>query len=188
MEPSEDVVDNIRDSWERENDAFGRVYETILGISDFTRHHEIAEVARCAPNTAKKHLRRLNQMGIVECQSSHKVLKFRRNDAYLEWREVTQIAEEQSVQDLVEHVRELETKESELQEEFGVEGPDTASVYMSNSDRPAHELMQAIGTWNSIQRDVRLYEAARQLQQNDGRLLSAFVESPPNDHTPAGSQ
>ena len=181
MVPSEDVVDNIRDSWESENDAFGRVYETILSISDFTRHHEIAEVARCAPNTAKKHLRRLNQMGIAECQSSHKVLKFRRNDAYLEWREVTQIAEEQSVQDLVEHVRELETKESELQEEFGVEGPDTASVYMSNSDKPTHKLMQIIGTWNSIQRDIHLYEAARQLQQNDGRLLSAFVEIPSNN-------
>lgn len=175
MEPSEDVVTNIRESWERENDAFGRVYEAILSISEFTRHHEIAEVARCAPNTAKKHLRRLNQMGIAECQSSHSAIRFRRNDAYLEWREVTQIAEKQSVQDLAEKVRELEAKESELQEEFGVEGPDTASVYMSNSDRPTHELMQAIGTWNSIQRDIRLYEAARQLQQNDNRLISAFV-------------
>ena len=188
MEPSEDVVTDIRDSWERENDAFGRVYETILGIPEFTRHHEIAEVAGCAPNTAKKHLKRLNQMGIVECQSSHWSLTFRRNDAYLEWREVTQIADEQSVQDLAERVRELETKESELQEEFGVEGPDTASVYRSNSDRPTHEQMQVIGTWNGIQRDIRLYEAARQLQQNDGRLISAFVEIPSDDHAPAESQ
>lgn len=188
MEPSEDVVTDIRDSWERENDAFGRVYETILGISEFTRHHKIAEVAGCAPNTAKKHLNRLNQMGIVECQSSHRILKFRRNDAYLEWREVTQIADEQSVQDLAERVRELETKESELQEEFGVEGPDTASVYGSNSDRPRHEQMQVIGTWNGIQRDIRLYEAARQLQQNDGRLISAFVEIPSDNYAPAESQ
>ncbi|WP_080509896.1 transcriptional regulator [Halorubrum saccharovorum] len=188
MEPSEEIVTNIRDSWEGDNDAFGRVYETILGISEYTGHNDIAEIARCAPNTAKKHLKRLNQMGIAECQSSHWSLAFRRNDAYLEWREVTQIAEEHSVQDLAERVRKLETKESELQEEFGVEGPDTASVYASNSDRPTHELMQAIGTWNGIQRDIRLYEAARQLQQNDGNLISAFVEIPSDDHAPAESQ
>lgn len=188
MDPSEDVITSIRDSWEKENDTFGRVYEAILGISEFTRHSSIAEVARCSPNAAKKHLKRLNQMGIAECRSTNWSLMFRRNDAYLEWREVTQIAEDHSVQDLTERVRELETKEAELKDEFGVEGPDTASVYRSDSDRPTHELMQAIGTWNGIQRDIRLYEAARQLQQNDGRLLSAFVETYTDDRASPESQ
>jgi len=188
MESSEEVITTIRDSWEGDHDAFGRVYEAILGISEFTRHIEIAEVARCAPNTAKKHLRRLHQMGIAEYRSSDRAFMFRRNDAYLEWREVTQIAEDHSVQDLAERVRELEAKEAELEEEFGVEGPDTASVYRSDSDRPTHELMQAIGTWNGIQRDIRLYEAARQLQQNDGRLISAFVETHTDDRASSESQ
>ena len=188
MEPSDDIVTQIRDSWEAENDAFGRVYEAILGISEFTKHSDIAEVARCAPNTAKKHLKRLNQMGIAECRSSHWSLMFRRNGAYLEWREVNQIADDHSVQEIAERVRELEEKETELKEEFGAEGPDTASIYSSNSDRPTHELMQAIGTWNGIQRDIRLYEAARQLQQNDGRLISAFVETHTNDQTSSESK
>jgi len=188
MEPSEDVVSNIRDSWEGENDAFGRVYEAILGIPGPVRHYEIAEVAKCAPNTAKKYLKRLTQMGIVECHNPEKPLMFRRNDAYLEWREITQIADDHSVQDLAERVRELEAKEAELKEEFGSEGPNTASVYTSNSDRPTHELMQEIGTWNSIRRDIRLYEAARQLQQNDGRLISAFVETHTEDRASPESQ
>ncbi|MFC7214292.1 transcriptional regulator [Saliphagus sp. GCM10025334] len=188
MEPSEDIVTDIRNSWEVENDAFGRVYEAILGISEFTRHDDIAEVARCAPNTAKKHLRRLNQMGITEFRKSGRALMFRRNDAYLEWREVTQIAKDHSIQDLAEWVRELEVKEAELKEEFGVEEPDTASVYRSDSDRPIHELMQTIGTWNGIQRDIRLYEAARQLQQNDGRLISAFVDTHTDDRASSESQ
>ncbi|ELY82599.1 DUF7342 family protein [Natrinema pallidum] len=188
MEPSEDVVSNILDSWEGENDAFGRVYEAILGIPGPVRHHEIAEVAKCAPNTAKKHLKRLTQMGIVECHNPDKPLMFRRNDAYLEWREIIQIAEDHSVQNLAERVRDLEAKEAELKEEFGVEGPDSASVYRSDSDRPTHELMQAIGTWNGIQRDILLYEAARQLQQNDGRLISAFVETHTDDRASPESQ
>jgi predicted transcriptional regulator len=187
MEPSENIVTNIRDSWEAKNDAFGRVYEAILGVSEFTTHDEIAEVAGCAPNTAKKHLRRLNQMGIAEYRNPGRALMFRRNEAYLEWREINQIAEDHSVQDLVERVRQLEAHEAELKEEFGVEGPDTASVYASNSDRPTHELMQEIGLWNSIQRDIRLYEAARQLLQNDGHLISAFVENPVDDRTMPGS-
>ncbi|SDY52778.1 DUF7342 family protein [Halopenitus persicus] len=188
MEPSEDVVTNIRDSWDAENDAFGRIYEVILGISEFTRHDDIADLARCSPNTAKKHLKRLKQMGIVEFQNPGRSLMFRRNDTYLEWREVTQIAEKHSTQDLAERVRELEAKEAELKEEFGVEGPDTASIYEPNSDRPVHELMQEIGTWNSIQRDIRLYEAARQLQQNDSRLISAFVATDSDDGASPESQ
>lgn len=188
MDPSEEVVNSIRESWEGDNDAFGRVYEAVLAISEFTRHHEIAEVARCAPNTAKKHLKRLRQMGIVEFRHTGGALMFRRNDAYLEWREVNQIAEDHSLQEIVERVRELEAEEAELKEELGVEGPDTASVYRSDSDRPTHELMQAIGTWNGIQRDIRLYEAARQLQQNGGRLISAFVETPTDDHASSESQ
>lgn len=92
-------------------------------------------------------------------------LMFRRNDPYLKWREVTQIVEDYSVQDLVERVRELEAKEADLKEEFGVEGPDTASVYRSDSDRPTHELMRTIGIWNGIQQDIRLYEAALQLNR-----------------------
>jgi hypothetical protein len=48
--------------------------------------------------------------------------------------------------------------------------------------------MQAIGTWNGIRRDIRLYEAARQLQQNDGRLVSAFVETHTDDRASSESQ
>jgi hypothetical protein len=188
MESSEDVVAEIRDSWETENDAFGRVYETILGISEFTRHDDIAEVARCAPNTARKHLKRLNQMGIAEFRNPGRGLMFRRDEGYLEWREVTQVVEKNSLQDLTERVRELESKESELKEEFGVEGPDTASVYASSSDRPTHELMKEIGAWNSVQRELRLYEAARKLQQNGGLLISAFVETRSNDCPSSESQ
>lgn len=188
MEHSQEVISNIRDSWIKESDAFGRVYETVLGISEFESHNKIAEIAGCAPNTAKKHLKRLTQMGIVETNNSDNYLKFRRNDAYLEWREVTQIAKEHSHQELVERVQELEATEYELKDEFGVKGPDTASVYRSNSDFPTHELMQKIGKWNSIQRDIRIYEAARQLQQNDGRLISAFVERGDSNNIPPESQ
>lgn len=188
METSEDVVTNIRDSWEIENDAFGRVYETILGISEFTRHDDIAEVAMCAPNTAKKHLRRLNQMGIAEFRNPGRSLMFRRDRAYLEWQEIIQIMKNHSAQELVERVRELEAEEAEIKEEFGAEGPDTASVYASSSDRPTHKLMEEIGVWNSIQRDIQLYEAARQLKQNDGRLISAFVENNSNNCTSPESQ
>jgi len=188
MEPSEDIVTDIRDSWEAENDTFGRVYEAILGISESTTHNAVAQVAKCAPNTAKKHLKRLNQMGIVESGDSPSYLRFRRDDGYLEWREVTQIAKNHSVEDLAERVSELEAEESEFQDEFGVEKPDTASVYNSKSDQPKHELMQAIGTWNGVKRDIRLYEAARKLKQNDGRLISAFVESHTNDSATPGSK
>ena len=36
-----------------------------------------------------------------------------------------------------------------------------------------HERMDAISEWQSIERDIRLYELARQLSSNDGHLLPA---------------
>lgn len=47
------------------------------------------------------------------------------------------------------------------------------SVFDGDDHDAIHERMAAVSEWQAIERDVRLYELARQLTQNDGHLIPA---------------
>jgi hypothetical protein len=44
-------------------------------------------------------------------------------------------------------------------------------VFDHDSHETIHERMTAISVWQGVVRDIRLYELARQLSQNDGHLI-----------------
>jgi hypothetical protein len=44
-------------------------------------------------------------------------------------------------------------------------------VFDHDSHETIHERMTAISEWQGLIRDIRLYELARQLSQNDGHLI-----------------
>nr|WP_241431148.1 hypothetical protein [Halococcus thailandensis] len=62
--PSEDDINTVRQRWSENTDTLGRVYNTLLGITKPTSYPDIAEIADCSPNAAKKRLERLAEMGI----------------------------------------------------------------------------------------------------------------------------
>ncbi|MUV58274.1 sugar-specific transcriptional regulator TrmB [Halogeometricum sp. CBA1124] len=169
--PSEDAIDDIRDQWSERTDAFGRVYTTAIGITEYTRYNQIAETADCAPNTAKKHLERLVDMGIVERSPNVHVARYRRNDSYFEWREASRIADNLTIDEIIERVQNLESQREEFEERFGAEDPDSVSVFDQDDHEAIHEQMAAVSQWQSIERDIQLYELARQLAHNDGHLI-----------------
>lgn len=66
--------------WQEGTDTFGRVYEVALEVTSPTAYTEIAELADCSPNAAKKHLERLAEMGIVRANSDSRPAHYQRND------------------------------------------------------------------------------------------------------------
>ncbi|WP_254546284.1 DUF7342 family protein [Halomarina pelagica] len=171
--PSRDAVDEVRRRWRDRTDTFGRVYDAVLGISEPTPYPRIAERAECSPNAAKKHLDRLADMGIVRADRGSRPARYERNDAYLEWQEASRIAADLSIDEIVERVERFEERRRRFEERFGATDPTTVSVFDSDDHEAIHERMAAIGEWRAIDRDVRLYELARRLAQNDGHLLPA---------------
>lgn len=167
----EATLNEIRDSWYKEENTFGRVYTAILSITEYTHYPDVAEIADCSANTAKKYLERLVEIGVVQRDPKVKLARYRRNDAYLEWREVTQIAEDLSVSQTIERVEELETQRKEFEEEFGSSDPTTVSVFDAETEDEIHDRMKTVSEWQSIERRIHLYELARQISQNDGHLL-----------------
>lgn len=150
-----------------------RVYDVVLGVTSPTAYTEIAELADCSSNAAKKHLDRLAEMGIVRADGDSRPARYQRHDGYFEWQEATHIADDLSVAAIIDRVKELEARREEDEAEFGATDPADASVFDHYTHETIHERMVAVSEWQSVVRDIQLYELARQLSQRDGYLLSA---------------
>jgi len=171
--PGTEAVDDTRRQWRESTDTFGRVYDVVLGITEPTPYTEIAETADCSKNAAKKHLERLAGMGIVRTDRGSRPARYERNDGYLEWQEASRIAAELTVEEIVDRVERLEERRETFVDRFGTEDPTSVSVFEGGEHEAIHERMAAVSEWQATTRDIRLYELARQLAQNDGHLLSA---------------
>jgi DNA-binding transcriptional ArsR family regulator len=165
--------DDSRRRWQTGTDTFGRVYDVVLGVTSPTAYTEIAELADCSPNAAKKHLNRLAEMGIARAERDSRPATYERNEGYLEWQEASRIASELSVETIIDRVEALEAQQTEYETRFETTDPTAANVFDHDSHETIHERMAAINEWQSVMRDIRLYELARQLSQNDGHLIPA---------------
>ena len=171
--PTVDDATEPRQQWLDETDTFGRVYDVILGITEPTPAAEIAEIADCSPNAASKHLSRLAEMGVVDADRESGPARYRRNDGYLEWQEASRIASELTTAEIIDRVESLEAERADYEERFGTTDPTEVSAFDHDDHDTIHERMEAISEWRGLRRDIRLYELARQLAQNDGHLLPA---------------
>ena len=172
FDPTPDIEES-RQRWQAEMDTFDRVYAVARGITAPTAYTEIAEIADCAPNTAKKHLERLAEMGIVSEDAESRPARYERNEGYLEWQEASRIASELSIEQIVDRVQALETERDEYEAEFGTTDPAAVSVFDHDNHETIHQRMESVSDWHGVIRNIRLYELARQLSQNDGHLIPA---------------
>jgi len=174
FDPAPDADDSQpRQQWLDDTDTFGRVYDVILGITTPTPAAEIAEIADCSPNAATKHLSRLAEMGVVNADRESRPARYSRNDGYLEWQEASRIARELSITEIIDRVESLEAERADYEERFGATDPTEVSVFEHDDHDMIHERMESISEWRGLRRDIRLYELARQLAQNDGHLIPA---------------
>lgn len=162
-----------RSRWQDGTDTFGRVYDVVLGVTSPTASTDIAELADCSPNAAKKHLDRLAEMGIARANREHRPATYERNDGYLEWQDASRIAADLAVDEIIDRVATLEERRSEYEDRFGTADPDAVSVFEAPDHETIHDRMTAVSEWKGVVRDIRLYELARRLSENDGHLIPA---------------
>ncbi|REA05791.1 sugar-specific transcriptional regulator TrmB [Haloferax sp. Atlit-6N] len=167
------TTDTARNRWQTGADTFSRIYDVVLGTTSLTNYTELASLADCSPNAAKKHLDRLVDMGIVRRDDESRPMRYKRNEGYLEWQDASRIATELTVDEIIDRVAALEARRAEYEREFETTDPASVSVFDHDEHAAVHERMAAISDWQGVIRDIRLYELARQLSQNDGHLIPA---------------
>jgi DNA-binding transcriptional ArsR family regulator len=165
--------DESQRRWQAGTDTFGRVYDVLLGITSPTPYTEIAELADCSPNAAKKHLDRLAEMGIARANQESRPPTYERNEGYLEWQDASRIAAALSVDEIINRVEALEAQRMEYEAQFETTDPTNVNVFDHEDHETIHERMTAVSEWRGMIRDIRLYELARRLSQNDGHLIPA---------------
>lgn len=171
--PDEESVAAVREGWVERTDTFERVYDIVLGIKEPTGYTEIAELAACSENAARKHLDRLAEMGVVRADHDARPARYSRNEGYLEWQEANRIAEELTTEEIIARVEDIERELDEFEERFQTSNPDEINVFDHDDHSRIHDLMEAVGEWQTARRDVRLYELARRIASNDGHAVPA---------------
>ncbi|MDL0131193.1 MULTISPECIES: sugar-specific transcriptional regulator TrmB [Halobacterium] len=172
FDPAPDGNDAFQ-RWQADTDTFDRVYDVALGVTTLTTYRGIAERADCSANAAKKHLDRLTEMGVVRKDEQSRPARYERDDGYLEWQEASHIARELSVEEIIDRVAELEAEQQTYEQRFETANPESVAVFDTTDHEALHERMHAVSEWQATTRDLRLYELARQLAQNDGHLIPA---------------
>lgn len=169
--PREAAVEKVNNAGKKKTDTFGRVYSALLGVTESTHCPKIAEMANCSQNSAKKHLNRLVEMGLAQKDPSRTRACYRRNEGYFEWREANQIATDLTAAEIIERVHKLESQQEEFEDRFDSNDPASVSVFAQDSHEAIHDRMKAVSEWQRLKRDIRLYELAHRLAENDGHLI-----------------
>ena len=148
----------------RGDDVEQRIYGTILQTREPTTASAIANVADCDPKTARKYLGWFSELGIVTRHDGHPAT-YERNDAYLEWRRINQLAADHSIEDLQQRVRELSSRIEAYEDTYGAPTPaavDAVVAAESSDDRTIDDIYGDLGDWATALEERTRYERARQ--------------------------
>lgn len=166
-EAFEDVNEAVGAEWEAETTPYERVRRVIEHAYDPVSAETVAEEARTAPKTARKHLNALATEGFVETENGdHGGTLYRRSPESLVVEQAADILERVSTEDLVARVREMRARLGEFQSEYGVESPEELTVDRANhalagsepdADAPDPETLRE---WKTLRRNLAFANAA----------------------------
>lgn len=159
---------DARARWRAERTTFQRVYDVIMGTTDYETATAISERADCSPDGARAALTQLVEMGIVESRGDRPA-KYRRNASYLRWKRIESLAREHTTIELREEVEGLLEEDQSFQEEFEAPDPDAVSpaVFESTDHDVVHDQWDALTRWRSIREDLEVLQQAIHRAEGD---------------------
>lgn len=133
--------------------ADDRVYRVALELTEPTRVSEIATRAECAPNTARRHLTRLADIGVLT-QVGDDPIRFERNEAYFEWRRQRRLAS-LSEQEYKQRLGELLAEDAAYRDTYGVDRPSALDPLDYHDYGDPEQVWLDITSWEAVQTEIR---------------------------------
>lgn len=166
-EEFDDVNEVVGDEWEAETTPYERIRHVIAHTYDPVSADAVAENARTAPKTARKHLNTLANEGFAETEpGEHGGTLYRRSPKSLVVEQAVDILGQVSTDELVTRIREMREQLDEYQSEFGVESPEALAVDRTNQALAASESTptevdpETIRDWKTLRRNLAFANAA----------------------------
>jgi predicted ArsR family transcriptional regulator len=142
-----------------------RVYRIALQLYDPTSVSDVAERAACAPDTARRHLKRLTAIGLLE-QRSDSPLTYARNESYFEWRRRNRL-ESLSRSDLHDALAELTSRETAFRERFEAESPTAVDAFDHADYDDLEEVWLELSEWHTVRTRIERLETVRRERNAD---------------------
>lgn len=162
-----DVNEAVGDEWEAETTPYERIRHVVAHTYSPVSADTVAEDARTAPKTARKHLNALAADGFVETTpGEHGGTLYRRSPESLVVEQAADILEHVSTDELVTRIGELREQLDEYRSEYGVDSPEELTVEQTNqalskSGSPQNEVdPETIREWKTLRRNLAFANAA----------------------------
>lgn len=159
--PSEfDLAEEFQDALADE-----RVYRVALQLYEPARIAEIADRANCAADTARRHLRRLADIGVIGRRSDDPTT-YHRNESYFEWRKRNRL-EELSTSELREQLGALTERERTFRGRYDADAPGTVDALDHGDYDEVEPVWMDLSEWQTVRRWIERLEAVRQQRSAD---------------------
>ena len=151
------------DTWKEHTSAFDRVKSVTMTLSEPQSAPWIAEQAAVSPNTARDHLHRLVDLGVVTATDDGGTRHYYPDPLYTRLRDIRELLEETTKQELSEQAAELKTDIAAWKTEYDADTPDTLRERAATdtvSAEQAYELTRAASDWELAQYHLSLIQDA----------------------------
>jgi DNA-binding IscR family transcriptional regulator len=162
-----DVNEAVGDEWEAETTPYERIRHVVAHTYSPVSADAVADDARTAPKTARKHLNTLAEEGFVETETGeHGGTLYRRSPESLVVEQAADILEHVSTDELVARIQKMREQLSEYQSKFGVESPEELAVDQTNQALAASDSTpdepdpETIREWQTLRRNLAFANAA----------------------------
>lgn len=142
-----------------------RVYRVALQLYEPTRVSAVAKRADCSTDTARRHLKRLADIGVVE-RTSDSPNTFSRNESYFEWRKRDRLARLPDAE-LTDRLGALTAREREFRETYDTDDPDAVDALDHTDYDGIEDVWLDLSEWHTVRRRIRRLEAVRKRRRSD---------------------
>jgi predicted ArsR family transcriptional regulator len=160
-------------TWKENASAFDRVRSVAMTVSEPQTAARIAEHAQVAETTARDHLLRLAEIGMLVTDETNGATTYRPDPAYIRFRELRELVSQHSNAELAEFAADVKEALETLQADHNVDSPQALREKAIAADISATEtrdLLQAASDWEHyIYRLSLLEEAVERYNEYTGQ-------------------
>jgi predicted ArsR family transcriptional regulator len=151
------------ETWKEHASAFDRVKSVTMTLSDPRPASWIATEAAVSPNTARDHLRRLIDLGVVAATENNGARHYYPDPLYTRLRDIRELLRETTKRELSEQAAELKDDVAAWEAEYDADSPEVLrerAVDVDVSAEQAHELVAVASDWELARYRLSLVQDA----------------------------
>lgn len=150
-------------TWTVHASAFDRVKSVTMTLSEARPAPWIAAEAAVSPNTARGHLRRLIDLGVVTATEQAGTRHYYRDPLYTRLRDIRELLDDTTKRELSEQAASLKNDIAAWKTEYDAAAPDALRERAAMDDvsaEQAHELTRTASDWDLARYQLSLVQAA----------------------------